>query len=408
MSSRQTSEWLNRDGLLLSLSAFFADLGYQGVTALYPLFLVVELRHSPLTYGLITGLSFGLGSLFALLGGRLGDRLPKKPIIIAGNLGILALAFSGLPHVIWESGLLFMVGWWCRYLRTPPRRALLVQVTPHEYRSRVFGFLHALDIGGGLVSILAAIALILDHVPPGRVIAYAGIPILISTLVLLPVTGKALYPVEQSSSETPTDEQALTAEQAQRRAQGLFITILAAAALYGFSFYNLGYPVLSAAMASKADVAGLAAYAIYLGVSAVSGWILGLANIKGLSALWKWGFAPSAVASIGIALSAALHAGVWGLYPAVALLGFGMGAVETYEPTLAASLRTSGNVSAGMGWLSASRSVGQFGSNAIMGLLFVIAEPYAYLFAGGAALLAAAVLAVAQIRYRPSEAAQAR
>lgn len=34
------------DGLLLCFSAFFADLGYQEVAALYPLYLVFEL-HAP-------------------------------------------------------------------------------------------------------------------------------------------------------------------------------------------------------------------------------------------------------------------------------------------------------------------------------------------------------------------------
>jgi hypothetical protein len=58
-------QWLSRDALLLSLSAFFADAGYQGVTALYPLFLVLELHQSPFLYGLFTGLGFGIGSLFA-------------------------------------------------------------------------------------------------------------------------------------------------------------------------------------------------------------------------------------------------------------------------------------------------------------------------------------------------------
>lgn len=72
-----------------------------------------------------------------------------------------------------------------------------------------------------------------------------------------------------------------------------------------------------------------------------------------------------------------------------------MGAVETYEPALAASLRTTKNISTGMGWLSVARSLGQFGLNFIMGALFVVGESYAYLFAAGAALLATTILAVA-------------
>lgn len=392
--------WLSRDSLLLSLSAFFADLGYQGVTALYPLFVVLELHKSPLIYGLISGLGFGVGSLFAFVGGRLGDRLPKKPIIIIGNLGILLLALSGISSTIWISGLLFMGGWWFRYLRTPPRRALLVQVTAPEHRTKVFGFLHALDISGGLLSIIAAITLLLLHVSAGHIIIYAAIPLTISTLVLLPVGKSKLYLVEEK-----VDEEVKTSEAAakHKRRQRIFLAILVASGLYGFSFYNLGFPVLSAATISKVAVAGLVTYGIYLGVSAISGWLLGLANLKGLRPLWKWGFVPSALASLIIAANAFLHGGVWIFYPAVAILGLGMGAVETYEPSMAASLRTSGNVSSGMGWLSVARSLGQFGSNFIMGALFVVGEGYAYLFAGAMALLAAILLASTEIHYRLSK-----
>lgn len=389
--------WLSRDGLLLSLSAFFADLGYQGVTALYPLFVVLELHKSPLIYGLISGLGFGVGSLFAFVGGRLGDRLPKKLIIIIGNLGILLLALSGISSTIWLSGLLFMGGWWFRYLRTPPRRALLVQVTAPEHRTKVFGFLHALDIGGGLLSIIAAIILLLLHVSAGHIIIFASIPLIISTLVLLPVGKSKLYPVEEKANEEVKTSEV---EAKHKRQQRIFLAILVASSLYGFSFYNLGFPVLSAATISKVVVAGLVTYGIYLGVSAISGWLLGLANLKGLRPLWKWGFVPSALASLIIAANAFLHGGVWIFYPAVAILGLGMGAVETYEPAMLASLRTSGNVSSGMGWLSVARSLGQFGSNFIMGALFVIGEGYAYIFAGGMALLAGILLATTEIHYR--------
>lgn len=393
-----STPWLSRDALLLSLSAFFADLGYQGVTALYPLYIVLQLRHSPLIYGLITGLSFGIGSLFALVGGKLGDRFAKKPIIIIGNLGILVMALSGLSATVWISGLLFMAGWWFRYLRSPPRRALLVQVTAPEHRARVFGFLHALDIGGGMLSIIAAITLLLLHVKVGHIIAFAAIPILCSTLVLLPVGTSKLFPIEELCDEpAPTDDE--TAQRLKRH-RHMFQAILAAAALYGFSFYNLGFPVLSAALSSKIMVEGLATYGLYLGVSAISGWVLGSANLQGLRPLWKWGFLPSALASLVIAVNASLHGGVWIFYLAVAILGFGMGAVETYEPAMAASLRTTGNISTGMGSLSIARSLGQFGSNFIMGALFIVSESYAYLFAAIAALFAGIIIAATEMHYR--------
>ncbi len=395
-TSINNAKWISRDGLLLSLSAFFADLGYQGVSALYPLYLVLVLKQSPFTYGLITGLSFGIGSLFASFGGRLGDRFPKKLVIIAGNLGILLLAFSGLSRIIWISGLLFMTGWWFRYLRTPSRRALLVQVTQPQYRAKVFGFLHALDIGGGLLSIIIAVVLLLCHISVGHIIAFSAIPILISTLVILPVGSSELYPVETKAAAEPVNEEQ-AARQSHRR-QTIFRAILTASALYGFSFYNLGFPVLSAAKRSGVMVDGLAAYGLYLAVSAISGWLLGSANMSGLRPLWKWGFIPSALASLSIAIDIYLHVGIWLFYAGIAVLGMGMGAVETYEPAMAATLGNTGTISSGMGSLSVARSLGQFGSNFIMGALFVLNQSYAYLFAAAAVGVAAIVLATTDAR----------
>jgi hypothetical protein len=291
-----------------------------------------------------------------------------------------------------------MCGWWFRYLRTPSRRALLVQVTASEHRTKVFGFLHGLDIGGGLLSIIFASILLLLHVSVGHIIIFSAIPILVSTLVIMPVGTSKLYLIEKSLGEAITS--AGEAAIQLKRQQHILIAILAASALYGFSFYNLGFPVLSAAVISKEMVAGLATYGLYLGVSAISGWLLGSANLKGLRSLWEWGFLPSALASLIIAINAFEHGGIWLFYPAVVLLGLGMGAVETYEPAMVASLRNSSNISSGMGWLSVTSSLGQLGSNFIMGALFVVGESYAYVFAASAALLAATVLASTEIQYR--------
>ena len=136
-------EWLTRDALLLSLSACFADTGYQAVAVVFPLFLVHQLHESFLSVGLSLALAYGVGSLFSYIGGRAGDRFNKKYVALAGNLLIPLMSLSGLASGVIVAGALFVAGWWARYSRTPARRAWLVEVTEPEYRSRVFGFLHA-------------------------------------------------------------------------------------------------------------------------------------------------------------------------------------------------------------------------------------------------------------------------
>lgn len=398
------SRWLTRDALLLSLSAFFADLGYQGVTALFPLFLVLELHQPIYLYGLVTALSFGAGSLFAYVGGRAGDHFDKKTISILGNLFIPLMSFSALSHNIFLCGALFVLGWWARYFRTPARRALLVQVSPHEYRARVFGFLHALDIAGGMLSALLALLFLALHIPISIIILFSILPLLISSAMLLPVKRNRLYLDDPASQ----DEDAQARHTTQQRNQVVFVALLAAATLYGFSFYNLGFPILTAATsvghASNASyLLGVLTYAIYLGVSAISGYVLGSAKVRPLHSLWLLGYLPSALASLLLGVSYAFHLPVVALYVCVAVLGSGMGAVETFEPTLTSLLVRSADLSQGMGWLSVSRSIGQFLSNLIMGLLFAFSQFASYFYAFVAASFATAILVFTEQWIRKQE-----
>lgn len=390
--------WLTRDAFLLSLSAFFADLGYQAVTAVFPLFLVQDLRQSPLVYGLVTGASFGIGSLYAFLGGKAGDRFSKKTVCIFGNLFIPLMSLSGLFSSVWPAGALFILGWWARYFRTPARRALLVEVSPPEHRSKVFGFLHAMNIGGGGLAVLGALALLFLKVPTGTIIVLTAFPLLVSTAVLFFVRQETIY----ATSEPAAGSGAGKLKGEASRNHGVFVALLGAATLYGFSFYNLGFPILTTAESAHSDTRGVLTYAVYLGISAIAGYLLGSARLRPLKALWQFGYLPSAIASLGIGLAYLFHLPVPAYYGAVLVLGAGMGAVETFEPTLAAALVGTSDLSTGMGWLSVSRAIGQFFSNVIMGFLFTLGQFDSYLYAFIASLLAAAVLWRAEVKANSS------
>jgi nitrate/nitrite transporter NarK len=93
------SNWLKRDVLLISLSAFFADAGYQALIAGFPIFLVLDLRAPVYILGIAMALAYGIGSVFAYAGGILSDRYGKKKIAIAGNLLIPILSFTGFSNM---------------------------------------------------------------------------------------------------------------------------------------------------------------------------------------------------------------------------------------------------------------------------------------------------------------------
>ncbi|MGH6988525.1 MAG: MFS transporter [Stellaceae bacterium] len=389
---------IGRDALLLCLSAFFADLGYQGVSALFPLYIVFALHEPVYWYGVVTAVAFGGGSAVAYIGGRLGDRFDKKYIAIAGNVFIPLMAFSGLAHALWLSAVLFVLGWWARYFRSPPRRALLVHVTPAAARGFAFGVLHGLDVAGGMLSALTALILVALHVPIATIMLIAIIPLVVSTGMLILVRRDRLYPEETPLAERRADDPA-----SPRQDRTLFLMLLVAATLYGFSFYNLGFPILTATHGHATTTGyelGILAFVVYLAISAVSGYALGAGTGSPLRSLWLWGYLPSALGSGLIGVSVLLHLNALAFYLFVALLGLGMGAVETFEPTLVSSLVGATTLSRGMGYLSVSRGIGQFLSNLVMGILFSLSRSLPYFYAFASALLAAAVLAAAHLRYR--------
>lgn len=373
---------LNRDAYLLCFSAFFADLGYQGVAALFPLYVVFRLHAPVFAYGIITAVAFGGGSLVSYIGGLAGDRFDRKAIAIAGNTFIPLMAFAGVAHGLWASAVFFILGWWARYFRTPARRALLVNVTPPQKRSLAFGFLHALDIGGGMLSALLALLFLWLRLPVGTIILFAILPLAVSTALLFLVQRTQLYPAETPRPATGASDPG---------GRALLIALLVSATLYGFSFYNLGFPILTATGGHATHAAyesGVLAFMTYLGISAVSGYVLGAGRSSAVRSVWLFGYLPSAVGSGLIGVTELLHLESATFYLSVAILGVGMGGVETFEPTLVSSLVGQDRLSRGMGFLTVSRSIGQFLSNLIMGLLFSMSRSVPYFYAAGSALLA--------------------
>ena len=162
VSTKSSTEtpWLNRDSLLLCFSAFFADLGWQSVSALFPLLLVIEMHEPIYIYGVILAVGYGGGSLLSVLGGKLGDRFSKKNVSIIGNLMIALMSLTALTRSPLLMALLFIVGLGARYFRTAPRQAWLVNLSSPEHRSKIFGFLQALDVGGGMLATVYIVVLI--------------------------------------------------------------------------------------------------------------------------------------------------------------------------------------------------------------------------------------------------------
>ena len=127
------------------------------VAAVLPLFIVVQLGLSPLTYGFVEGV-YQAGSVFArLLGGYLADvRMPKTIAAIGYALSaickVLLMIATALP-VIMAIVALDRAG---KGLRTAPRDAMIADATPEPILGRAFGLHRALDTFGALLGPIVA------------------------------------------------------------------------------------------------------------------------------------------------------------------------------------------------------------------------------------------------------------
>jgi MFS family permease len=365
--------FVNKNVLYLSLSAFFADAGYQAVVALFPVFLVIFLKAPVYYLGLIYALQYGIGALFAYAGGVLADKYSKKRVAIIGNSLIPILSFLGLASSILLSPVLFLFGWWARDSRSPARRALVALASDNKHRKRAFGVLHALDLGGGAVAIVYLIVLLSLGVAYSLIFLVTIIPLVVSTLFLVKSS------VDEKLAKVKIKLENIRKARINRNA---FAGVLIATSLFGFSYYSLGYPILTIAQKST-DVFGVFSYLLFLLISAFSGYYLGsrARKYKIITSLSLIGYFLAGLGSILIGLFYLYSLSIIIAYLGVLLLGFSVGAIETFEPTIVSEVSNKEKSGRSFGYLSASRSLGLFLGNLFMGILYVFNPFYSYFYA---------------------------
>ncbi len=372
----------------ISLSAFSADLGYQAVLAGFPLFLVLTLHQPVWEFGLASALSYGGGALFSYAGGRIGDRIGHRSLALAGNALIPLLSLCALvASPVWAIGVM-TGGWWARNLRSPSRRVMLVEAVPVEqHRSAAFGFLHALDVGGGALAGVYVLVALATHVPFRWIFLATVVPLAVSTLSL----SRA-----HVGGRHPTEPGIVTSEEVREPTPPGAKALLAAAALYGFTTYSVGFPVLTVAQGSGRLLAGIGAFLVLQATSAITGYLLGGRLGAGpadqFARLGMLGYLGAALGAGVLALGYGEHLGLAVLLAGVAVIGFALGIVETLEPTAMSMLRSGTRAGRGFGALSAARSFGTFVGNLVMGLLYGVGASVAYGYAAVVAVIAGVIV----------------
>ncbi|MHB1493572.1 MAG: MFS transporter [Thermoplasmataceae archaeon] len=378
------SNFLNRNVLLISFSAFFSDMGYQTVLAVLPVLLVLQFNAPVYVYGIIMGVSYGLGAFFGYIGGRLSDKYGRKKIAIIGNAFIPFLSLSGVATNFIQSSALFTTGWLSRNFRSPARKALLSDETNDATRGRVFGFLNALDVGGGVASITILLILLHLNVKLSDIILLTSIPIFVATILLIFIREKPRN-VEEKSQKNVTPRAEIK--------RSTYNGVILATGLYGFSYYSLGFPILTIAKAQN-DALGFASYLFFLLASALFGYVVGSRRIKLIPSLAFMGYILSGIGTLVLGLAYVYNLGVVVMFLAVVLIGMAIGTISTLEPNLITIVKPRSEHGRGMGALTSSRSAGLFFGNIVMGFLYVFDPFYSYLYATVVAMIAGLIILI--------------
>ncbi|QMU74092.1 MFS transporter [Streptacidiphilus sp. P02-A3a] len=174
--------------LALGAVSLITDISSEMITAVLPLYLVVGLGLSPLSFGVLDGLYNGVAGLVQLLGGHLADRGRRHKLVAGLGYGLSALCRPLLliAHTLTPLGAILALDRTGKGLRTSPRDALISLSSEPEHRGRAFGVHRAMDTAGAALGPITAF-LILRQAANGydAVFGVSGCVAALGVLVLL-------------------------------------------------------------------------------------------------------------------------------------------------------------------------------------------------------------------------------
>ena len=170
----------------LSLVSLFNDFASEMVYPLLPAFVTRTLGGGPLILGILDGASELTSSLVKWISGRLADRPGwRRPLILGGYAtAVLIRPLIASASAAWQVIGFRVVDRVGKGIRTPPRDALIAEVTAPEQRGRAFGFHRGADHFGAVLGSLAAWWLLRQGADVRSVIGWSVVPGLVAFVVL--------------------------------------------------------------------------------------------------------------------------------------------------------------------------------------------------------------------------------
>ncbi|WP_312887904.1 MFS transporter [Nonomuraea rhodomycinica] len=149
--------------LALGAVSLVTDVSSEMVTAILPFYLVLSLGLSPLAFGLVDGLFFGVTAVVRLAGAHLADRLQRPKLVAGLGYALSAACRLGLPAAGGSAALVGAVVAADRTgkgLRTAPRDALITLSADPGRLGQAFGVHRAMDTAGAFLGPLVAFAVL--------------------------------------------------------------------------------------------------------------------------------------------------------------------------------------------------------------------------------------------------------
>ena len=228
----------------LSLVSLFNDFASEMVYPLLPAFVTRTLGGSAVTLGLLDGASELTASALKWISGRLADRPGwRRPLILAGyGTAVLVRPLIASTSAAWQVVGFRVIDRIGKGLRTPPRDAMIAEITPPELRGRAFGFHRGADHFGAVLGSLAAWWLLRQGANVRSVISWSVVPGLVAFVVLAGVLrrvrsqGSGDASSESASGAESPDSRLLTRDSRLVTRDSLWPPLLALTAL---SFFRL-------------------------------------------------------------------------------------------------------------------------------------------------------------------------
>ena len=162
---------------LLGAVSLLNDFASEMIYPLLPAFVTGVLGGGAAALGALDGAADFAASFVKFSAGRLADRARRRgPLIVAGYaIAVLVRPVIAATAAAWQVIALRVVDRIGKGLRTPPRDALIADVTPPELRGRAFGLQRGMDHAGAVLGPLLAWWLLSMHVAELRTVIGASI-----------------------------------------------------------------------------------------------------------------------------------------------------------------------------------------------------------------------------------------